>query len=99
MTLLPDSGIETSLLTSSHESHDHVMAVSVERYRTALDGFSIAPEQKDAFINSLWSVLVAFVDIGFKVHPVQQAQADPTDLVSLERDVIRVVKIHFGKAA
>ena len=36
-------------------------------------------EQKREFIDTLWSIVVQFVDLGFGIHPLQQAGA-PVDI-------------------
>lgn len=35
--------------------------------------------QKKAFLDTLWSIIVAFVDLGFGVHPIQQVGGQPGD--------------------
>lgn len=49
------------------------LTVDAARYQAYLDGSDMTPEQKQEFIRALWSVILAFVDLGFGVHPVQQA--------------------------
>ena len=65
-------------------------------------------EQKREFITTLWSIIVNFVDLGFGVHPLQQAENEPCgqdlDLTSLMAgDVINsakgLPKNQFSKAA
>ena len=49
------------------------LTVDAARYQAYLDGSDMTPEQKEEFIRALWSVIIAFVDLGFGVHPVSQA--------------------------
>lgn len=59
--LAPSSGTQRSL------------QVDVAKYQAMLDAPDLDEEQKRQFIEALWQVIVAFVDLGFQVHPVQQA--------------------------
>lgn len=54
-------------------SAKRIVTVDVERYQHFLDNSGMSPEEKRAFLEALWSVITAFVDLGFGVHPVQQA--------------------------
>lgn len=50
-----------------------MLTIDYELYGKALDNCDLSDEQKRAFIETLWSVIVSFVDLGFGVHPLQQA--------------------------
>lgn len=47
--------------------------IDVEKYQSYLDGSDLNDAQREDFLRALWSVILAFVDLGFGVHPVQQA--------------------------
>lgn len=49
------------------------LEIDIDKYQSYLDGSDLTPAQKEDFLRALWSVVVAFVDLGFGVHPVQQA--------------------------
>lgn len=49
------------------------LEIDIDKYQAYLDGSDLTPAQKEDFLRALWSVVVAFVDLGFGVHPVQQA--------------------------
>lgn len=49
-----------------------IIAVDVERYQAYLDGSGLTVEQKEEFLQALWSIIVTFVDLGFGVHPFQE---------------------------
>lgn len=49
------------------------LTIDVEKYQAYLDGSDLTPAQKEDFLRALWSIITAFVDLGFGVHPVQQA--------------------------
>ncbi|WP_037226929.1 hypothetical protein [Roseobacter sp. GAI101] len=67
------------------------LSVDWEAYGVMLDASDMPEAQKRELIQTLWSIVTAFVDLGFGVHPVQQVcgQADdplsdvPPDLISL----------------
>ena len=61
---------ELSFAFSEHSRP--VLTVDVERYQSYLDGTDMTDEQKQAFIEALWSIVVSFVDLGFGVHPLQE---------------------------
>ena len=43
------------------------------QYEHFLEDQGLSAEQKRAMLEALWSIIVSFVDLGFGVHPVQQA--------------------------
>ena len=49
------------------------LSIDAARYQAYLDGEDLTPEQKDEFLQDLWSVIVAFVELGYGVHPLQEA--------------------------
>ena len=49
------------------------LEIDVERYQAYLDDPSLSSEQRDEILIALWSIISAFVELGFGVHPVQQA--------------------------
>ncbi len=53
------------------------MEVDLERYQAFLDDPSLSRDRKFEIITAFWSVITAFVELGFGVHPVQQACGKP----------------------
>ena len=49
-----------------------LVTVDVEKYQHFLDNTAMTPAQKQAFLQDLWSIVVAFVELGFGVHPLQE---------------------------
>lgn len=47
--------------------------VDYARYDQYLEGSDLTDAEKRQFLETLWSIIVSFVDLGFGVHPVQQA--------------------------
>lgn len=70
------------------------LTIDWEAYSVMLEDSDATETQKRELIATLWSIVVAFVDLGFGVHPVQQAcgQNDdplsdtPPDLLSLLKE-------------
>lgn len=60
-----EDGIPSSRLTA--------LTFDPGAYRSFLDGSELSDAQKDVFLESLWSIMVSFVDLGFHMHPLQHA--------------------------
>ena len=52
------------------------LELDLARYEAMLDDQDMSEEDKQALIEALWSVVVSFVEMGFNVHPIQQALED-----------------------
>lgn len=79
----------------------HIDYVLYERH---LKDSDLSETEKQAFLESLWDIIVNFVDLGFGVHPLQQACEQELDLSSLmATDVISskkgYPKTQFAEAA
>lgn len=48
------------------------LSFDVDRYQAYLDGSDLTDAQKRAFAETLWKIMVSFVDLGFHIHPLQQ---------------------------
>lgn len=49
------------------------LSIDVARYQEYLDGSDLTPEQKEEFLRAMWSIIVTFVELGYGVHPLQEA--------------------------
>ncbi|MEM6890132.1 MAG: hypothetical protein AAF636_18655 [Pseudomonadota bacterium] len=47
--------------------------IDVEKYQAYLDDPSLGDAQREELLRALWSIISAFVELGFGVHPTQQA--------------------------
>lgn len=58
------------------------LEIDVERYQNLLDDPDLDPAQREQILRALWDIIIAFVDLGFGVHPMQQAcgQLGETDI-------------------
>ncbi len=61
------------------ESARPIVAVDVEKYQAYLDDPNLSEEQKEEFLQAIWSIMVAFVDLGFGVHPLQEVCGQDSD--------------------
>ena len=48
------------------------LSFDYEKYAPYLEDADLTEEQKREFLETLWSIMVSFVDLGFGIHPVQQ---------------------------
>lgn len=49
--------------------------IDLSVYAPLLEDDAISDEDKRTLLNALWSMILSFAQIGWGVHPVQQAQA------------------------
>jgi hypothetical protein len=48
------------------------LTIDYALYEKHLEQSDLTDEQKQEFLDTLWSIIVGFVDLGFGVHPLQQ---------------------------
>ncbi|QAX31059.1 hypothetical protein [Leisingera sp. NJS204] len=48
------------------------LEIDTAKYQAYLDDPSLTNAQKEEIMQALWSIIVAFVDLGFGVHPAQE---------------------------
>lgn len=61
-----NGGVETS------DNDKPIITVDVEKYEHLLEDPDLTDEQRAEFLQTMWNIIVNFVDLGFGVHPVQQ---------------------------
>ena len=59
------------------------LKVDWELYGEYLDASDLSEAEKREFIETLWSIVVSFVDLGFGLHPTQQTCGEIIDLTAL----------------
>ena len=71
-----DERLDGSGQTYSEEANHirPVITVDYEKYEHFLETTDLSEDQKREFIEALWSIIISFVDLGFGVHPAQQAE-------------------------
>lgn len=53
-----------------------VLSVDWDQYKAMLKDSDLTDAQKQEFVETLWSIIVTFVDLGFGLHPVQSVHSD-----------------------
>jgi hypothetical protein len=71
-----------SLAESFDASARPIVTVDVNKYQSWLDDSGLSEEKKEEFLQALWSIVVAFVEIGFGVHPLQEVCAQNSETFS-----------------
>ncbi len=64
------------------------LTIDYELYWHYLDNSDLTDEQKREFLDALWSIIVSFVDLGFAVHPLQQAVDQNDETGACEQNAI-----------
>ena len=49
------------------------LSIDIDRYQEYLDGSGLTLEQREEFLRAIWSIVVTFVELGYGVHPLQEA--------------------------
>ncbi|MBI1494210.1 hypothetical protein [Halocynthiibacter styelae] len=57
------------------ETAPPALNIDWDAYLPFFEDEDISDEHKRELIEALWSIMVSFVDLGFGIHPVQQARA------------------------
>lgn len=75
MSILEKGDVPLELAAKALEGAEKrpVIEVDYERYAHFLDDSDLSEDQKREFLQALWTIIVNFVDLGFGVHPLQQA--------------------------
>jgi hypothetical protein len=66
------SDLGSALRFASGESQKRHLEIDVARYQEYLDDPSLSEGQKTEIVEALWTIMMAFVDLGFGLHPMQQ---------------------------
>lgn len=62
------------------------LTIDYDLYQKHLDASDMNDAQKREFLDALWAIIVSFVDMGFGVHPLQQAQQQVSEINGSEDD-------------
>lgn len=74
----------------------------VDEYRKYIEDEDLTEAQAEELLGAIWAVMVAFVDLGFGIHPVQQAMdrsRGKAELPPLDRATVLSCKESFSKSA
>lgn len=66
------------------------LTIDYALYEDYLENSDLSEREKQEFLDALWSIIVNFVDLGFGVHPLQQAcEQNDQELASITAEMIR----------
>lgn len=68
-----DKQVSDALNKSVETKSGRRFEVDVERYQAYLDDPALSADERTEIIKALWTIVSAFVELGFEVHPTQQA--------------------------
>lgn len=78
----PEFGKEGAVMNEHDEDQDFRFAlnaaakpslgIDTAKYQAYLDDPALTDDQKEEIVQALWGIIVAFVDLGFGVHPLQE---------------------------
>ncbi len=74
------------------------LSIDWEVYAAMLEGSDMPLEQQKELIETLWSIVVSFVDLGFDLNPVQQICGEPQELDTDDPlDVVSLIEDEIGR--
>lgn len=68
-----DNRIHETVERAATSSQLKSLQVDVERYQAYLDDSEMTDKERSQVIEALWVIVSCFVELGFQVHPTQQA--------------------------
>ena len=63
---------KTEAMTASRPA----LTLDVERYDKMLSESDLTEKQRQEFLQTIWNIIVSFVDLGFDIHPLQQVASE-----------------------
>lgn len=66
-----DSNFDTSA-RAEVSSPQHRLEFDVEKYNAYVAEMNLTKEEEEQLLKALWDIMMAFVDMGFGIHPVQE---------------------------
>jgi|688.fasta_scaffold1854253_2 hypothetical protein len=70
---------------TSEKPAQPTLTLDVDLYKHYLDNSDLTEERKQEVLETLWNIVCEFVQMGFNVHPVQQAQQSRSHTVKGEQ--------------
>lgn len=81
-------------------THRPSLSVDWELYAAMLEDSDMPLEQQKELIETLWSIVVSFVDLGFDLHSVQQICGQSDDPLSdTPPDLVSLINAEFDRSA
>lgn len=66
-------------MTVAHTDTPKTLTLDAEKYQAYLDGSDMSDAEKEAYLRAMWSLVVAFVGLGFTVEPLELSCGNPSD--------------------
>lgn len=63
--------------TATGPAGHRALSIDYALYEKYLDDESLSEADRQEFLEALWSIIVSFVDLGFRVHPLQECCGQP----------------------
>ncbi|WP_299724856.1 hypothetical protein [uncultured Tateyamaria sp.] len=73
VTVEDESKLSDALDAALEKAPMKSVGIDVEKYQAYLDDPDLSDEEREQLVLLIWQIMMAFVDLGFGVHPVQQA--------------------------
>lgn len=65
-------------VSSSFEAAaQRTLTIDIEKYQAHLDDSGMSADRKEAFLRDMFSILMAFAELGYGVHPLQEVCGKP----------------------
>lgn len=98
MNKTDNTGAPIDTADDTYPNHP-TLIIDWQRYEAMLEASDLPDADKRAFLETLWSIVVSFVDLGIGIHPFQQLDPDGCELdIDLTRfmatDVVSSLKYH-----
>ena len=80
---------------NSRSARGRRLEIDFTRYQDLLNDVQLTDADRTEFLYALWTIIVAFIDLGFGVHPTQKVIL-PNDL---DAEILSTVENYFKNAA
>lgn len=79
------------------ERHENPLTIQFDAYEFLhhLEECDLTEEQKIEYLQTVWSIVLQFVDLGFGLHPIQQACGQNED-ISLKPALTAPKRVYLG---
>ena len=71
----------TAVSVQFEASAKRTLTIDVGKYVEFLAESGMSEEAKRVFLEMMWNIVIAFVDLGYGVHPLQEACGQPDERV------------------
>lgn len=87
--------IDFHAIKNSRSARGRQLKIDFTHYQDLLNDPNLTDVDKTEFLHALWTIIVAFIDLGFGVHPTQKVIL-PYDL---DAEIIATVEKYIRNAA